>query len=88
MNWKIVLPALLITAAALGGCGGDDCTTASDHLAACAVTTTSASTGMMMDMACSGVPLCQAQCENQYTCTQINGNDPSFTACMNLCKGK
>jgi hypothetical protein len=101
MNWKIALSALVIVAAvpavslvslaSLAGCGSDECTQASDFLAACAppnATTSSSSGGAAMTPACSGVTLCQSQCINQATCTEIAGNAPTFTECLVGCKGK
>jgi hypothetical protein len=91
MNWKIALTALATLAAAPSGCGGDDCTTAEDHLTQCAPSNSAASssTGMMVAApACAGYTLCKAQCTNQFTCSQINGNDPDYTACIVGCNGK
>lgn len=91
MNWKIALvaSALVITSGALPGCGGDDCTRAGDKTVECASTmaASSASGGVGMVEACSGAYLCHSQCINNFTCTQINGNDPGFVACMGNCAG-
>jgi len=97
MNWKIALfasaaSALVIPgggALALSGCGGDDCTRADDKMVQCATTMTvsSSSGGMGMAEACAGAHLCRSQCINNHTCTQINGNDPGYTACRANCQG-
>ncbi|APR76114.1 Hypothetical protein A7982_01461 [Minicystis rosea] len=72
------------------GCGGDDCTRANDHYAECIASAeaSSSSSGMPMTQACTGVLACQSQCINQHTCTQIQGNDPSYTDCLAKCQGK
>jgi len=94
MNWKIalVLSALATVGAAFAavGCGGDDCTRADDHIAECAVNTGSgsSSSGMGMAQECAGARVCQSQCINQHTCSQITGNDPTYTACLAGCLGK
>jgi hypothetical protein len=94
MNWKIAL--VVSTLAAVGasfataGCGGDDCTRADDHFAECAANTGSgsSSSGAGMAQECSGARLCQSQCINQHTCSQITGNDPTYTTCLAGCLGK
>ncbi len=93
MNWKIAL--LVSTLATVGaafaaaGCGGDDCTRADDHFAECAANTgTSSSSGMSMVQECSGARLCQSQCINQHTCSDITGNNPTYTTCLAGCLGK
>ena len=95
MNWKIALVASALALAAgsfvATGCGGDDCTRADDHMAECAASTTSngsSSSSGGATLACSGALQCQSQCINQHTCTQITGNDPTYTNCLQLCKGK
>jgi hypothetical protein len=92
MNWKIALvaSALVVTGGIFSGCGGDDCTRADDKMLECmtTMTTSSSSGGMGMAEACSGAHLCHSQCINNHTCTQINGNDPGYTACMADCQGK
>jgi hypothetical protein len=89
MTWKIALPALLTLAAALVGCGGDPCTSAADRLATCAPpgAAASSSSGGMTPQ-CDGAFLCKSQCTNQFTCTQISGNDPAYTRCITQCNGK
>jgi hypothetical protein len=86
---KTLLLVLVSLTGAIAACGGDDCTRANDQLSMCATTTTSSSSGMMMMMeACAGAPLCRAQCINQFTCAQINGNAPQYTSCLSQCQGK
>lgn len=95
MNWKIALVATTLAtigALAVAGCGGDDCTRADDHLAECAAATASNNnTGSTTEAPvepCSGARICQSQCINQHTCTQITGNDPGYIACLTGCLGK
>lgn len=95
MNWKIALVASALALAGgsivATGCGGDDCTRADDHMAECAASTSSGSSDTSSGgtaLACSGALLCQSQCINNHTCTQITGNDPDFTDCLQGCKGK
>jgi hypothetical protein len=90
MNWKILLPAFVTLARALSGCGGDDCSRADDQLAACMPAMSSSSSGgtMTMTPACAGAVLCRSQCINQFTCTQIMSNTPSYANCLALCQGK
>jgi hypothetical protein len=91
MNWKIALALSAVVAygTAVAACGTDDCTAASDHLANCMSTLSSSSTsssssgGVSLD--CSGVYLCQSQCVNNASCSDINGNLPTFTKCFNDC---
>jgi hypothetical protein len=91
MNGKIALAFLATLAVSLVRCGGDSCANANDHLAKCAKTTMTGAGGgsMMMPPAeCSGATECKAQCTNQFTCSQINGNDPVYTTCLVSCNGK
>jgi hypothetical protein len=92
MNAKIALALVASLMLALVRCGGDNCSHASDHLAKCAanMTTTGASSGgmMMPPATCAGATECKAQCVNQFTCSQINGNDPAYTMCLTSCNGK
>lgn len=92
MNWKIALAltALVTTVAALGACGHDECSSADAELVSCAMPTmtSSSSSGMAMAQACVGVHQCQSRCINQFTCAQINGNQPAFKACMLKCQGQ
>jgi hypothetical protein len=92
MNWKfaLALSALVIATASAGACGGDDCTRAQDQLAACAVPgmSSASSSGMAMTGACAGALLCQSMCINNSSCQDINGNSPTFAACMNKCRGQ
>ncbi|MFT3772886.1 MAG: hypothetical protein QM820_46465 [Minicystis sp.] len=92
MNFRL---SLVVTAlSALGavfaaGCGGDDCTRADDHYAECVASdTSSSSSGMAAAQVCSGARLCQSQCINNHTCTQITGNDPDYKNCLAACLGK
>ena len=87
------LLAALSTIACLNaavGCRGDECTRGDDHFAECTTTdeTSSTASGMPMAQACTGVRLCQSQCINNHTCTQIQANDPSFSECLTKCLGK
>jgi hypothetical protein len=96
MNWKIALVASALALAGgsilASGCGGDDCTRADDHMAECAASTSSSGSSTTASggtaLACSGALLCRSQCINEHTCTQITGNDPGYTLCMEGCKGK
>ncbi len=93
MNWKIALAlsALATSIAALAACGSDDCTRSADHLSECMSNLSSSansSSGMAMTPACTGSYLCQAQCINNATCDEINGNLPAFTSCVTGCEGK
>jgi hypothetical protein len=91
MNGKIALALVASLMLALVGCGGDSCSNANDHLAKCAanMTTGASSSGMMMPPpACDGATECKAQCINQFTCAQINGNLPEYTMCLTSCNGK
>ena len=90
MNGKLAVAFVAALVMALIRCGGDECTTASDHLASCAPPSMgSSSSGMMAPAAaCAGAPLCKATCINEYSCSQILGNDPAYTACLNGCNGK
>ena len=90
MNWKPLLAAFVLLAAAVAGCGSDDCTRANDQLAACAppMMSSSSSSGMAMTTACAGFALCEAQCINGSTCNQILGNAPAYTKCLASCQGK
>jgi hypothetical protein len=92
MNWKIALTALVTLAVAPFGCGEDDCSAAQDHIAQCAPTNSAAassSTGMVASQpTCDGFTQCKAVCTNQATCEQINGNDPTYIACLVGCNGK
>jgi hypothetical protein len=95
MNWKIALVTLAASAAilpggavALSGCGGDDCTRAEDKMNECATSMAASSSGSAsMATACSGAYLCHSQCINNFTCTQINGNDPTYQTCQANCQG-
>ena len=90
MNWKPLLAALVLLATAVAGCGGDACTNAQDQLANCAPPSSmsSSSSSGMMTTACAGFALCEAQCINNATCTQISGNAPAYTNCLVACQGK
>jgi hypothetical protein len=92
MTWKIALAlsAVLASVAALAACAGDDCTRSQDHLSECQSSlssSSSSSSGNPMTPACSGVYLCQAQCINNATCDEINGNLPAYTCCAASCEG-
>jgi hypothetical protein len=91
MNWKIALAlcALVTSVAALAACGGgDDCSRAQDHLTECMSSLSgSSSSSSGMAPACS-FTLCQSQCINNATCSEINSNLPSFTNCVTGCQGK
>ena len=90
MTFKIaLLAAALLSAAGLIGCGGDDCTRAEDHKADCMPVSQTSSTGMGdTTLSCSGAYQCQSQCINNFTCPQIMGSDPKYTACIAKCQGQ
>jgi hypothetical protein len=91
MNWKIGLALGASLVLALARCGSDDCTTANDQLASCAppqMTASSSSSGSVLTEDCAGATLCKAKCVEQYSCSQILGNDPQYTACLVGCNGK
>src|SRR5262245_10369274 len=67
-----------------GGDGGiSDCDQAEQHLSGC-----SSQAGGPVTGSCTGMLLCRAQCINQFTCAQISGNAPAYTACLAACQGK
>jgi hypothetical protein len=92
MTFRIALLAWAFFASVTihAGCGGDECTRAEDHRAECTPMpiTSSASGGDAMMLSCTGVLLCQSQCVNQFSCQQIQGNDPKYTSCLAACQGK
>jgi hypothetical protein len=91
MTAKLLLAFFGAGVVALARCGGDDCMNANDHLAKCAtnMSSSASSSGMMMaPTSCDGAAQCKAQCINQFTCSQINGNDPAYTMCLTACNGK
>jgi hypothetical protein len=89
MNWKIGLALAASLVVAVARCGSDDCTNANDQLASCAPSQgTGGSPSSVLTETCAGATLCKAQCVEHYSCSQIQGNDPSYTACLVGCNGK
>ena len=89
MNGRLLVAFVGALAVALIRCGSDDCTSRRspgqlrvEHLQLVVVE---------RDDGCddvAGAPLCKAQCINQFSCSQINGADPAYTACLANCNGK
>jgi hypothetical protein len=73
MNFKFAIAASAVMALAgifTTGCGGDVCTKAADQLTACGVGGETVS-GSPMELTCSGVTSCNADCVTKATCEQL-----------------